>query len=370
MKLELDNIMFRAGETTFHYNICLENGIIGIYGPSGAGKTTLMNLICDIQKPNTGQMLFNGKKLFDHTNKTNIPASKRNIGVVFQENNLFPHLNVKQNLLYSNRYQKNKKQAIEYPTVIELLELSDLSSKKPAFLSGGERQRVAIGRALLSQPELLLLDEPFSSLDKIRRKQIISYLLKINDLLGIPILIISHDLEDILKLTRNLTIIESGKVLDSGHYLDIADTGRASEIISHKRFINILDVYHQQYNPASGINTFTLNRDAADGMLATNSNDFINEDRQGKKVRISIYPDDIAISTTNIPLSSIQNQLEGKIKEIRCDRDTYYLYIDCGTLLVAEITRAAYEKLYIRTGMRIFCLIKAKAIDIIHVYEH
>ncbi len=176
------------------------------------------------------------------------PGKNRNIGYVFQENYLFPHLSVKKNLLFSKPYSKNKKQYISFEDVISLLDLVPLLNKKPRQLSGGERQRVAIGRALLSQPRLLLLDEPFSNVDCSKRKQIISYLLRINNHFKIPMVIISHHLEDILKLTRKIVVIENGKSINSGDVFNIIKNGENPELIKSKKFQNTFTVQFDSYN--------------------------------------------------------------------------------------------------------------------------
>ncbi len=259
---------------------------------------------------------------------------------------------------------------MSFDTVLELLDIHHLLDKKPCQLSGGERQRVAIGRTLLSQPELLLFDEPFSNLDRDRRKQIISYLLKINHQFGIPLIIISHDLEDILKLTQSMLIINKGTVQAYGNYLDIADSGVANDIISHKRYINILELYHVTYNADEYINTFSTDKDFTMPLLKTNSSRFSNSQFRGKKVRLCIYPDDIALTCEPVKNISIQNQLKGTVRKISFKENSYFVTVNCGIDIVAEVTKSAIEKIGIQPGKSIYCLIKAKAIEIIYIYEN
>ncbi len=369
MNLRIENIKHNFGAVHFHYNADISDSITGIFGFSGSGKTTLMNIIGGIETPKSGHIAFNNRVLFDRERKINLPENKRNIGIVFQDNYLFPHLNVQQNLLYSKPYVKDRKQVITFNTVVELLDIEPLLNKKPLQLSGGERQRVAIGRTLLSQPELLLMDEPFSNLDRNRRKQIISYLLKINNQFGIPLLIISHDLEDILKLTRSFLIINNGEVLAAGNYLDIADRGAAPDIISHKRYINILELYHTSYQEDENLNFFSTEKNLSKPLLKTNSNWFSNKQFQGRKVRLCIYPDDIALNGEPIENTSIQNQLKGIVSKIRYKDNSCFVTVDCGVDLVAEVTDSSVKKMQIEIGRPVYCLIKAKAIEVIHIFK-
>lgn len=181
---------------------------IGIYGPSGAGKTTLFNLINGSLKPDSGYITIDGRTVVDTDQGIFIPAHKRNIGVVFQDKLLFPHLTVKENLLFGVKYSVRRRFQLE--KVADILNLTSLINKYPAMLSGGESQRVAIGRALMTSPELLLMDEPFNAVDYTLRDTILTYLKRILDEYKIPALIISHDLSDLKVLTETIYRIENG----------------------------------------------------------------------------------------------------------------------------------------------------------------
>lgn len=368
MNLRLENIRHNYASTSFSFNGSIQNGMTGVFGYSGAGKTTLLNILCGIVVPKSGRISFNDKVFFDQKKKINLPVNKRNIGVVFQDNFLFPHLNIKRNLLYSDKYNKNKPMVVKYRDVIELLDLDNLLDKRPMELSGGERQRVSIGRALLSQPELLLLDEPFSNLDRKRRMQIISYLLMINEAFNIPMLIISHDLEDMLKLTQSLLVVKNGEIMASGKYLEIADSGLVPDIIEHKRFINIPEVYHSSIQVRESLNLFSFNEKLQDPMLKTNTQCF-SSSLKGKKVRLGIYPDDIALTDRPVPSISIQNQMKGRVTKIRTINNSFFVTLDCGMELVAEVTRSAVDQMNICPGKTVYCLIKAKAIEVVHVFQ-
>jgi molybdate transport system ATP-binding protein len=369
MRLEIENIALRLQEMSFFFNADITAGITGIFGPSGAGKTTLVNALCGMVPLTSGRLVFNGDVLFDKDRGILVPPHKRNIGVVFQEHALFPHLTVDKNLCYSEPYTRKRERIVTLDAVLELLDIAPLLHKMPDQLSGGERQRVAIGRTLLAQPRILLLDEPFSNLDCNRRKQIISHLLKINRAFDIPLLIISHNLEDILKLTRSLLIIEQGKISAGGDYLDIADAGLAAGLITHRRFINTLELIHTRYQAPDNLNHFSTDGTDENNILITNSNLFEDRGVQNRKVRLCIFPDDIALSREKVEMTSIQNQIPGTVVKLQDVAGSCYVTVDCGVRLVAEITPHSRAQMKVDIGQPLYCLIKAKAVQVVHIYE-
>ncbi len=189
------------------------NKSTGIFGSSGSGKTTLFNLISGIIKPDKGYIKINNITLFDSSKKINVPNYKRQIGYVFQDNNLFPHLKISKNLTYGYQILQKSKIKFEPQQIIKLLELEKVLHKYPSQLSGGEKKRVAIGRAILSSPELLLFDEPLSSLDENLKDQVLSFLKTIIEEVNIPMLYISHSIDEINFITdNNLLHIENGLI--------------------------------------------------------------------------------------------------------------------------------------------------------------
>lgn len=368
MNLCISDVELKLGDRKFCYNTVINERIAGVFGVSGAGKTTLINIIAGTVAPASGRISFNYRVFFDSAVKYFLPASKRNIGVVFQEHLLFPHLTIRQNLEYSRPYLKNRKSNITFESVVALLDIQHLLEKHPHNLSGGERQRVAIGRTLLSQPELLLMDEPFSNLDRNRRGEIISYLLLINNLYDMPLLIVSHDLDDMLKLTNFLIVLDYGKIVGSGSYLDIAESGKVPEIITPKSYLNILDLYCTGFSDdrllvqaglKNGSSSARLQIQFPPGMIP----------QPDQKIRIVIIPDDIALSLEVVRNVSIQNQIPGRVVRTRTEGSTAFLLIDCGFPLLAQITETSRKTLGIDRGSDIICLIKAKAVQVIHVFK-
>lgn len=189
----------------------MEAGVLGIVGRSGAGKSTLLKNIAGIHKPTSGLIELNHTKIVDIENNIFIPMHKRKIALVFQQATLFPHLSVKQNLLYPLKYLKSDKTKFEYDQIIEVLDIEKLLTKKSSQLSGGELQRISIGRALFSSPELLLLDEPLNGLDIDLKNNVIQFINKVNHELHMPIIYVTHQKDELIKLNAQLINIDKFK---------------------------------------------------------------------------------------------------------------------------------------------------------------
>ncbi len=202
-----------------------EAGVTALFGSSGAGKTSIVNMVAGLSRPDNGRIIMNGQSWFDTQAKINLPPEKRRIGYVFQDARLFPHLSVKSNLTYGMGWQKGKiNPYIRFDKVVELLGIGPLLHRRPAKLSGGEKQRVAIGRALLCSPVLLLMDEPLASLDQDRKSEVLPFIRKLCTNFSIPILYVSHHMDEITCLADHLVLLEKGSALASGPLEDFKET--------------------------------------------------------------------------------------------------------------------------------------------------
>jgi molybdate transport system ATP-binding protein len=206
----------RLGEFLLHAGFSAEGGATALFGPSGAGKTSLINMIAGLLRPDRGRIVLDGEVLFDETKRINVPAWRRRIGYVFQEGRLFPHLSVRRNLDYGRWMSGQAADAQAFGHVVDLLDIGNLLERRPGKLSGGERQRVAVGRALLMMPRLLLLDEPLASLDAPRKREILPYLQRLRDEARVPMIYVSHDAAELRRLATRVVMLESGRVAAAG----------------------------------------------------------------------------------------------------------------------------------------------------------
>jgi molybdate transport system ATP-binding protein len=190
-------------------------GATALFGPSGAGKTSVVNMIAGLLKPDSGTIAFDDTALFDAKAGIDVPPHRRRIGYVFQEGRLFPHLSVRQNLDYGRRMSRLPQDAKEFARIVALLDIGHLLERRPRLLSGGERQRVAVGRALLMQPRLLLLDEPLASLDAGHKREILPYLVRLRDDVGIPMVYVSHAPAELRRIATTVVRLDAGHVVAS-----------------------------------------------------------------------------------------------------------------------------------------------------------
>jgi molybdate transport system ATP-binding protein len=202
----------RIGEFSLAARFETAAGVTALFGPSGAGKTTIVNMIAGLMAPDRGRIALDDVVLFDAASKTNLPAHRRHIGYVFQEGRLFPHLSVAQNLDYGRWMSGLPADAAETHRVTKLLDIQSLLDRRPGKLSGGERQRIAVGRALLMRPRLLLLDEPLASLDTRRKAEILPYLERLRDDGGVPMVYVSHHAAEIRRIATSVVWLDDGRV--------------------------------------------------------------------------------------------------------------------------------------------------------------
>jgi len=206
----------RLGDFQLAARFETEARVTVLFGPSGAGKTTIINMIAGLLTPDRGRIMYRGKLLFDAAGKLNLPPHRRQFGYVFQDGRLFPHLTVRGNLEYGRRMYRLKRDPGELERVVAMLDIAHLADRRPGKLSGGERQRVAIGRALLMRPRLLLLDEPLASLDTARKREILPYLVRLRDDAKVPMLYVSHLADEVRHIATQVVRIEDGRVVAQG----------------------------------------------------------------------------------------------------------------------------------------------------------
>jgi molybdate transport system ATP-binding protein len=206
----------QLGEFSLSASFTSEGRVIGLFGASGAGKSSLVNMIAGLLRPDRGTIVIDGETVDDTAAGIHVPTWRRRIGYVFQDARLFPHLNVAQNLDYGRRMNGLASDPAQHKRVVDLLDIGALQGRRPGKLSGGERQRVALGRALLSKPRLLLLDEPLGALDEARKLEILPYLVRLRDEANVPMVYVSHDVAELRQLATQIVMLKQGRVTSFG----------------------------------------------------------------------------------------------------------------------------------------------------------
>lgn len=350
------NVEKNLGNINIKCDFQIENkGITAICGASGAGKTTIINMIAGLLKPDKGIISFNNKEFYNHSKKINLRADKRFIGYVFQESRLFPNMNVKNNMLYGSKRISENSLICSLEQVSQLLGISHLLERYPQNLSGGEKQRVAIGRALLSHPEILLMDEPLASLDVARKQELINYINLIHSHYNIPILYVSHSIDEILQLADKAIYMEKGQLKYFGDVVEILNN-TFYKYIDDLSFNTIFEgqVYDYDESNSQIVISFGAGLVSCSGM----------ELEKGKKVRFSINTDDVVLSTEYPKSISIRNIYKGVIKNIIKQRDNHYnVEIDIGVSIWARVSFGAYKDLALEENKEIYVMFKSAAVS-------
>ncbi len=346
---------YSVGNFQLSAQLSLQEMSVGIFGPSGAGKSTLLHLISGLLRPRRGRITLRGVPVFDSAQSINIPPEQRRIALVFQEGRLFPHLSVRGNLNYGFRLLSLDQRRVQPDDVIELLEISHLLSRQPRGLSGGERQRVALGRALLTSPQLLLLDEPLAALDAGLKGQLLPYFACIREQLDVPILYVSHSLSEIQQLARSWVIMENGNILTQGDTSEVFSDPGFLDLAARLGLESVLEGTVAEFDETHHVMRVHLN---GQELLMP-----AQHQSPGDSIQVHIHPRDVILCSHRIQQISAQNQLSGRVYHLHPVRDRVLVTIDVGQLLRAEITAKAAEALDLRKGQEVVCLIKTLALD-------
>jgi molybdate transport system ATP-binding protein len=326
-------------------------GVVALFGRSGCGKSTLVNVIAGLLEADRGRVALDDAVLLDTARHIDVPPERRRIGYVFQDARLFPHLNVAANLRYAQRRAKAPR-FVGIDLVTDLLDLGALMQRRTHQLSGGERQRVAIGRALLSQPSLLLLDEPLASLDASRREEVLPYLETLRDQLAIPMVYVSHDFDEVLRLATHLVLMESGKTIAQGDLSEMSLNPRLRAIIGADAVGAIVDGTVLGRDPESGLLRVQVGHGELKVHLAKAAN--------GAKLRVQLLARDLIVATRAPQQLSVRNSLRGVVTAVMDDdEDSDLVAIDIGgTIIMARVTRAATRELRLAPGLPVWALVK------------
>ena len=334
-----------------------EGQVTALFGHSGSGKTTLVNLIAGLIKPDRGRIEVEGEVLCDTERGINVPAQRRRVGYVFQEGRLFPHLSVRHNLLYGRWLTRREDRWGAFDQIVDLLGIGALLDRRPRTLSGGEKQRVAIGRALLASPRLLLLDEPLAALDEARKEEILPYIERLRDEMRLPIVYVSHAVEEVARIADTLVLLATGKVIASGSVNDILtrlDLKEMSGLAEASAVLTALVISHDR---ETGMTLL----DHPAGRLSVP----LIDAPPGTPIRVRVRGRDVSIAVGDPGNLSIRNRLAATLTEIaEGPPPNVEIRLDAaGSPLIARITIDALHGLGLKVGQPVTALIKSASFD-------
>jgi molybdate transport system ATP-binding protein len=350
-------IRHRLGGFSLDASFETSGRLTALFGPSGSGKTSLVNLIGGLLRPDEGRIAADGRVLVDTARGVFVPKHRRRIGYVFQDARLFPHMTVSQNLRFGRFFTPASERYADWDGVVDLLGIGHLLDRKPNSLSGGEKQRVAIGRALLASPKLILMDEPLASLDDRRKAEIMPYIERLRDETKIPIVYVSHSVAEVARLATDMVVLDGGKVTAAGP---------TSEILQR------LDLLPEEERGEGGavLDMRVTSRDEAFGMstlVSTAGEIHVAglDAAPGSTVRVRIRARDVIIATERPRGISALNILPGKIAGVASGNGHFAdVSIDCnGEIISARITRQSAEMLGLAHGLPVFAVVKSVTFD-------
>ncbi|NGM47177.1 molybdenum ABC transporter ATP-binding protein [Rhodobacter sp. SGA-6-6] len=329
-------------------------GVTALFGRSGSGKTTVVNAVAGLLRPHRGRVAVQGEVLADTEAGVWLPPHRRRIGYVFQDARLFPHLTVRQNLTYG-RWLAGLRDGAEIGRIVEMLGIGPLLSRRPGALSGGERQRVALGRAILSGPRMLLMDEPLAALDDARKAEILPYLERLRDEVGLPILYVSHALAEVARLATTVVLLEAGRVTAAGPVAEVlSDPGAAQGLAPREAGAVLLARIEAQEEDgltrlATGAGPVWLPRVAG---------------APGRALRLRILAQDVMLALEVPQGISALNHLPAVVEELREDDGPSALVrLRAGEeALLARITRRSARAMELRPGLRLHAVLKAVSV--------
>jgi molybdate transport system ATP-binding protein len=332
-------------------------GVTVLFGPSGSGKSTIISAAAGLLRPDQCRIVLNGQVLSDTAANIWLPPERRRIGLVFQDAKLFPHMSIATNLRFGMR--RVAPGAVRFDEVVELLGIGELLARRPHTLSGGERQRVAIGRALLAQPHLLLMDEPLASLDSARKAEILPYLTRLKTSLRLPVLYVTHALEEVAQLADSIVLIEAGRVAGSGTVSEIA--ARTDLLFAQRDDAGALLLCRVTEHD-SGRQLTRLEGGGASFWVP------LLDARLGSECRIRIPAREVILAAAAPEAISLHNVVSGTIRRMTAETARRSVVVEIalpdGTLL-ARVTPDAIARLGLAEGGPVLALIKSTSIEVI-----
>jgi len=325
-----------------------------VFGPSGSGKTTLLGLIAGFLRPQQGRIVLDDRLLVDTPSGLVLPPEKRQIGYVFQEHLLFPHLTVEGNLRYGQRHRRGGRPMV-WERVVEVLEIGPLLCRYPKSLSGGERQRVALGRALLSGPRLLLMDEPLASLDAPLKARILAYLDRIVAQWEIPTLFVTHSQAEVRRLAQWVVVLDAGRIVTAGSPDDALSRPEPlgwKNATGPRNLLRLDDVQFGNDETLGHVGSQAIHMPPLPAPAAM-------------PVFVEFSPADVTLSRQDIPGLSARNHLQGRVCRLVELDQAVFVAVDIGQILWAEVTPQAAAELQLASGVEVTCLLKAHSLQVV-----
>lgn len=350
-------IRHRLGEFGLDAQFTTGRGLVALFGKSGSGKTSIVNVMAGLIRPDHGRVTLDGTALVDTERGVFVPRHKRRIGYVFQEARLLPHLTVRQNLLYGRFFSPPADDGPTLEHVVDLLGIETLLDRRPARLSGGETQRVAIGRALLAKPKLLLMDEPLASLDEHRKAEILPYIERLRDQSGVPIVYVSHSIAEVARLASTVVLLADGRVAAVGATGEVMQRMDLLPLTGRSEAGSIIEATVEGHDEDFGLTTL---RSCAGLWRVQQINAGV-----GTPVRLRVRARDVLLARTPPDQVSALNVLPGTVAAIGVqDGPGVQVRIDCsGDALMARLTRYSVHHLALAPGVPVFALVKSVAFD-------
>lgn len=331
-----------------------ESRLTALFGRSGCGKTSLIDMIAGLTRPDAGRIEVDGTVLFDAGKGINLPPERRRLGYVFQEGRLFAHLSVRQNLLYGMK--RTGAGAVSLDQAVELLGLAELMARRPARLSGGERQRVAIGRALLANPRLLLMDEPLAALDAARKAAILPFIERLRDAAGLPVIYVSHAMEEVIRLAGHMVLMDRGRVVTAGTVEEVTGRPDLHPLTGRQEAGAVFRARVHSHDAQDDLTAL----DCAGGRLMVPRLELA----PGAELRVRIRARDVMLALKKPEAISGLNIFNGRVREtVSAEGPFVDVMMDAGVALWARITRRSCAALQLVPGSTVFAIVKTVSID-------
>lgn len=350
-------IKHRLGDFALDAQFATGPGLVALFGKSGSGKTSIVNVLAGLVRADSARIVLDDETLVDTARGVFVPRHKRRIGYVFQDARLFPHLTVRQNLLYGRFFAPPTDNGPPLDHVIDLLGIENLLSRRPARLSGGEKQRVAIGRALLAKPRLLLMDEPLASLDEHRKAEILPYIERLRDESRVPIVYVSHSIAEVARLASTMVLLSDGKVAAAGATTDVMQRLDLLPLTGRSEGGSLVEATVERHDEQFGLTTLC----SRGGLWRVQQ----IKAAAGTPVRLRVRARDVLVARTHPDQVSALNVLQGIVAAIGVpDGPSVDVRIDCnGDALLARLTRYSVDHLGLAPGVTVFALVKSVAFD-------